>query len=406
LEITRYIAFRYLISKKSRTVVNIISRVALLGMIVGTMALLVVLSVFNGFDVLIKSFFSVFDPPLKITAAEGKSFYPEQYSFDKVIHHPEVAHYAEEVEEIAHLRFEDRQFIARVKGVNKEYFKVCKVDSVLYDGKILLDDEQYPYTVIGSGVAYNLGANVNFIRPVFISVPRKGQNINPLGNPFRQKYFYLSGVYAVGQQEVDDQYALVSIERARELLDLDKQVTAIVLDVKKESKVKQVQKEIQALLGDDFVVENRYQQHESYYRVARSERFFIYLIFAFILIIASFNLAGSIAMQIIDKRKDIHILLSFGATRNQISRIFFFEGWLISVVGAITGVLLGMLVCLGQQKLGWLKMPGGFAVDHYPVDLRIGSVFLVMFTVMAIGAFISWIPLRFMPKKFFEISQE
>ncbi len=378
----------------------------MLGMIVGTMALLVVLSVFNGFDGLIKSFFSVFDPPLKITAAEGKSFSPDSSLFDQVFHHSEVANYAEEVEEVAHLRFEDRQFIARVKGVDEDYFKVCRVDSVMYDGKIITDDEEYPYTVLGSGVAYNLGATVNFVRPVFISVPRKGQNINPLNNPFRQKYFYLSGIYAVGQQEVDDQYALVSIDRARELLDLEDQVTAIVLNVKNESRVKQVQEEIKAILGDGFVVENRYQQHESYYRVARSERFFIYLIFAFILIIASFNLAGSLAMQIIDKRKDIHILLSFGTSSKQISRIFFFEGWLISVVGAVAGVILGILVCLGQERFGWLKMPGGFAVDHYPVDLRVESILLVMFTVVAIGAFISWIPLRFMPKKFFEISQE
>jgi len=386
--------------------VNIISRVALLGMIVGTMALLVVLSVFNGFDVLIKSFFSVFDPPIKITAAEGKSFSPELFPFDQVFNHPEVANYAEEVEEIAHLRFEDRQFIARVKGVDNNYLKICRVDSVMYDGKIIFEDGDYPYTVLGNGVAYNLGATVNFVRPVFISVPRKGQNSNPLSNPFRQKYFYLSGIYAVGQQEVDDQYALVSIDRARELLDLDDQVTAIVLDVKNENQVKQVQKEIQSILGEGFIVENRYQQHESYYRVAKSERFFIFLTFAFILIIASFNLAGSIAMQIIDKRKDIHILLSFGATRKQISRIFFFEGWLISVVGAVAGVIIGILVCLGQQHFGWLKMPGGFAVDHYPVDLRIGSILMVFLTVVAIGAFISWIPIRFMPKKFFEISQE
>lgn len=385
---------------------NIISRVALLGMIVGTMALLVVLSVFNGFDVLIKSFFSVFDPPIKITAAEGKSFSPELFPFDQVFNHPEVANYAEEVEEIAHLRFEDRQFIARVKGVDNNYLKICRVDSVMYDGKIIFEDGDYPYTVLGNGVAYNLGATVNFVRPVFISVPRKGQNSNPLSNPFRQKYFYLSGIYAVGQQEVDDQYALVSIDRARELLDLDDQVTAIVLDVKNENQVKQVQKEIQSILGEGFIVENRYQQHESYYRVAKSERFFIFLTFAFILIIASFNLAGSIAMQIIDKRKDIHILLSFGATRKQISRIFFFEGWLISVVGAVAGVIIGILVCLGQQHFGWLKMPGGFAVDHYPVDLRIGSILMVFLTVVAIGAFISWIPIRFMPKKFFEISQE
>lgn len=403
----RYIAARYLLSKKSRNVVNIISRVALIGIMVGTMALTIVLSVFNGFDDLIQSFFSVFDPELKITAAEGKYFTPQGAAFDSIRNHPDVAYFADEVEEIAHLRFEDHQYIANIKGVDDRYIEMSRIDSFIYDGKMKLADNSNYYTVIGHGVAYNLGIAVNFVRPIYISVPKKGETFNSLSNPFRQKYLFLSGVYSVGQQEVDDKYAIISIDVARELLDLDKnEVTAVALKLRSNSNVKSVQKELKQILGDTYIIENRYQQHESYYRVAESERLFIFITFAFILIIASFNLAGSLSMQIIDKKKDIHILQSFGATRKQISQIFFFEGCLVSVIGTLAGIVLGVIICIGQQQFGWIKMPGGFAVTSYPVSIRLSSLLIIAITVLIIGAFISWLPIKFMPKKFFEISQD
>lgn len=405
MEISRHIAFRYLLSKKSKTVVNIISRVALLGMMVGTIALVIVLSVFNGFDELIKSFFSVFDSELKISAAEGKYFDPRSERFDSIKKHPDVVDYSEELEEIALLQYEDRQFIARIKGVDDRYIRVCPVDSVIYDGHMLLHDDNLYYAVLGRGVAYNLGATANLIKPVGISVPKKRSHHYALSNPFRQKYLYVSGIYVVGQQEVDDQYALVSLDVARELLGLEHEVSALSLRLKKGSRVSQVQKELSQILGSDYVVQNRYEQHESYYRVAEVERFFIFLIFVFILIIASFNLIGSIAMQIIDKKRDIQILLSFGVTKQQINRIFFLEGCFVSLFGALAGIILGILVCMGQQKFGWLQMPGGFAVEAYPVDIRAGSLVLIIFTVLAVGTVLSWLPVRFMPRKFFDISQ-
>ncbi len=406
MEFTRYIASRYLFSKKSKNVVNIIAYIALLGMIVGTMALVVVLSVFNGFDLLIKSFFSVFDPELKVTSVEGKYFDPHSEAFEKVKNHPDLAYFSEVVEEIAHLRFEDRQFIAKIKGIDDEYLRMNHIDSVVYDGRFLLADENFFYTVIGRGVAYNLGAAVNFVRPIFISVPRKGQSHSSFSTPFRQKYLSLSGIYSVGQQEIDDQYALVSIDVARELLDLEKDVSHIALGLREGANIKRVQQDIKDILGSQFRIENRYEQHESYYRVAKSERFFIFLIFSFILFIASFNLAGSVAMQIIDKRKDIHIMLSFGATKRIINRIFWQEGFLLSVLGATIGLTLGIAICFGQMHYGWIKMPGGFAVDYYPVDIRVSSLVFIGVTVLFIGALVSWLPVKLMPKKFFEISQD
>jgi lipoprotein-releasing system permease protein len=386
--------------------VNIISGVALVGVIVGTTALVVVLSIFNGFDLLIKSFFSVFDSEIKITAAEGKQFDPNNEVFQSVKKDPSVIYFCDVVEEIAHFRFEDRQQIAYIKGVDDEYLKMSRLDSFMYDGKPILNDSNFNYTILGRGLAYSLGASANRVKPVYISVPKKGRSSNSLVNPFRQKYAFLSGIYSVNSQEVDDKYALIPLGMARELLEMNGTVTSVELGLKPGTDVKKFQKNLQKLVGNQFKIQNRYQQHESYYKVAKSERFFIYLTLSFILMIASFNLASSIAMLILDKRKDINILISLGLTRKKLAFIFLFEGWLISVIGATTGLVLGILICLGQMHYGWLKFPGNFAVEYYPVDLRIGSLIIIVITVLVIGVGASWLPVRFLPERFFQLREE
>lgn len=386
--------------------VNIISAIALLGVVVGTTALVVVLSIFNGFDVLIKSFFGVFDPEIKITTVEGKNFDPNGTNLLQIKNRHDVIHYCEVVEEIAHFRFEERQQIAYIKGVDDEYLKMSHLDSFIYDGKLKLHDDQFNYTVLGHGLAYNLGAAANFVHPVYISVPKKGLSSNNLINPFRQKSVFMAGVYSVGQQEVDDAYALIPLSLARELLEIEGKVTSIELALKPGTDINKFQREIKKLLGKDYKVQNRYQQHESYYKVAESERFFIYITLSFILVIASFNLASSIAMLILDKRKDINILVSMGLTRKKLSLIFLFEGWLVSSVGAVIGLVIGVLICLGQMQFGWLKFPGNFAVDYYPVDLRIWSLVIILITVLVIGGAASWLPVRFLPNRFFQLRDE
>jgi lipoprotein-releasing system permease protein len=387
-------------------VVNIISAVALVGVVVGTMALVVVLSIFNGFDVLIQSFFSVFDPQVKITSVEGKNFDPNTTTFQAIRKNDNVVHFCEVVEEIALFRFEGRQQIAYIKGVDDDYIRMCSLDSFLYDGKIKLKDDQFNYTVLGEGLAQNLGARANLVHPVYISVPKKGKSSNSLVNPFRQQYVYMSGIYAIGQQEVDEKFALIPLSMARELLELGGKVTSVELGLKPGTDINKFQRELKKMLGDGFKVQNRYQQHESYYKVTKSERFFTYLILCFILVIASFNLASSIAMLILDKRKDINILISMGLTRKKLSWIFLFEGWLVSAVGAVAGVFLGVLICLGQQYFGWLKFPGNFAVEYYPVDLRVSSLIIIVITVLVIGGAMSWLPVRFLPERFFQLREE
>ncbi|MBP7508980.1 MAG: ABC transporter permease, partial [Prolixibacteraceae bacterium] len=230
--------------------------------------------------------------------------------------------------------------------------------------------------------------------------------INILSNPFNQEYFFLSGVYSVNQQEVDDMYALISIEKARELLEMGNNVTAIEMKLKEGTDIKKFQKGTQKLLGDKYKVLNRYQQHEDYYKVTESERFFIFLILTFILIIASFNLVSSIAMLIIDKKKDINILIGLGLTKKELGRIFLYEGILVSFVGAITGIIAGVLLCLGQIHFGWLKFPGSFSVENYPVDIRFGNLVLIFITVIIIGAVASWLPVKFLPQRFFQLRED
>lgn len=386
--------------------VNIISGIAMLGVIVGTTALVVVLSIFNGFDILIKSFFSYFDSEIKITAIEGKNFDANTEAFEKIKNDKSVIHYCEVVEEIALFRFEDRQFIANIKGIDEDYIEMANIEEIMYDGELMLNDGNFDYTIIGRGLAYNLGASVRFVRPIHISVPRKGRSSTMLLNPFRQQNLFLSGIYSVGQIEVDDQFALIPLNIARNLLDIGQNVTSIELGLAPNANKERSQRRIQQILGNNFKVENRYQQHESYYKIAKSERFFIFLILSFILVIASFNLASSIAMLILDKKKDINILVSLGLTRKKIGMIFLYEGWLVSSIGAVVGLVLGILLSLGQMHFGWLKIPGSFVIDHYPVEIKIPSLILIIFTVLIIGAVASWLPVKFLPQRFFEINEE
>jgi len=376
----------------------------MVGVVVGTMALVIVLSVFNGFDVLIKSFFSVFDPEIKITAAEGKQFDASGDVFQKIKNDKSVIHYCEAVEEIALFRFENRQFIANIKGVSDEYLDMISIQDHMYNGKVLLKDDNFDYAVIGRGLAFNLGASADFAQ-LYISVPKKGKTVSIL-NPFNQENILISGIYEVKQQDVDDKYAIIPIDLARNLLEMDNTVTSVELALNKETDEKKFQKQLKKMLGPAYKVETRYQQHESYYKVAKSEKFFIFLTLSFIVIIACFNLASSIAMLMLDKKKDIHILNSLGLTRKKIGSIFMLQGVLVAFIGEAIGLVLGVLVCLGQTHFGWLKFPGSFAIEIYPVELRVASLVIIAITVFVIGIAASWLPVKLLPQKYYQLNEE
>ena len=397
-----YIARRYLFAKKTQNAINIISGISVFGVAVGTMALIVILSVFNGFDELIKSLYSSFDPEIKITPAEGKVFSPTSSSFETIRNMEGVLHFSEVLEENALLRYGDRQYIATVKGVDEQFVHVTGIDSMIVDGEFSLMAKNRPYAVVGQGVAYYLGVGLNFLNPINIYIIKRSGNISI--NPERainKKFIFPSGIFSI-EQEHNSKYIIVPLQFARELLHYQDEVTAIEISLDPEADKEYVQQEMRSVLGNDFLVRNRNEQNELFYRIMKSEKWAIFFILTFILIIASFNIVGSLTMLILDKKEDILTLRSLGATNKLIRRIFLMEGWLISVLGAIIGLVFGSLIAWLQAEYGLIKLnsSGSFIIDAYPVVYHFMDVVKIFVTVLLIGLLAAWFPVRYISKKF------
>jgi len=399
-----YIARRYLISKKSVNVINIISGISIAGVTVGTFALIVILSVFNGLDTSIKTLFSSFDPDIKISAAKGKSFELKDGDFDGIKKLSGIVSVTPVIEEDAMLRYGDREYFATIKGVPVNYSETSGLDtSCITSGRFLLEAKQIPYAVVGQGVAYYLSVGLNFTDPVHIYTLKKGVNGRPsLSNAFNHSTIYASGVFA-NQQEIDSKYVMVPFAYAQELFQMGTRVSAVELGLKKGISGESVQPEIRRILGEKFVVKTQFEQHELFYRVMKSEKWAIFIILGFILVIASFNILGSLSMLIIDKTADIAILQSMGANQKMIRTIFLFEGWMISLAGAVFGLILGILICWIQIKYGILKIPGNegsFIFSSYPVEIRMGDLAAIFLLVTGIGFLAAWYPIRFISGKY------
>jgi lipoprotein-releasing system permease protein len=397
-------ARRYLISKKSVNVINIISGISISGVTVGTFALIVILSVFNGLDTSIKTLFSSFDPDIKITAAKGKSFEMDEGNFNAIRQISGISTLTPVIEENALLGYGDRKYFATIKGVPANYSEVSGLDtSCITSGRFLLEAKQIPYAVVGQGVAYYLSVGLNFTDPVHIYTLKKGVNGRPsLANSFNHSTIYASGIFA-NQQEIDSKYVLVPFGYAQELFQMGTRVSSVELGLKEGVSGESVQPEIRRILGGNFVVKTQFEQHELFYRVMKSEKWAIFIILGFILIIASFNILGSLSMLIIDKKADIAILQSMGANQKLIRTIFLFEGWMISLAGAVFGLILGILICWIQIKYGILKIPGNegsFIFSSYPVEIRIGDLTAIFLLVSGIGFLAAWYPIRFISGKY------
>ncbi|HDJ32814.1 MAG TPA: ABC transporter permease, partial [Bacteroidetes bacterium] len=351
--------------------INIISGISLVGVTVGTMALIVVLSVFNGFDNLVRSLFNAFDPDIRITLTEGKTFPADDPRLEKIREHPGVLYAADVLEENALLKYGEKQYIATVKGVSDEFLKMSGIDSMIIDGKFILWDRNMPCAVIGQGIGIYLSVGLNFITPIQVYVPRRTGNIslNP-EQAFNRNYIFPSGIFAI-QQDFDSRYIIVPIEFIRNLLEYENEITSLELKLNPAFSETAVQNELAALAGEKYKVQNRFQQQELLYRIMRSEKWAIFMILAFILLVASFNIIGSLTMLILDKKKDIAILQSLGTEMSRIRKIFFIEGWLISAGGATVGLILGGIICWIQQTFGLIRLKGSgsFVVDTYPVDM-------------------------------------
>jgi lipoprotein-releasing system permease protein len=391
-----------LFSKKKQNIINIISAISVTGIIVGTMALVIVLSVFNGFNNLIESLFSNFDPDLKITVAKGKMFSPADHDFTEIKNMPGVIYYAEVLEEVALLKYNNQQYVATVKGVPPSFAEYTNIDTLMIDGAFMLTEEGINYAVVGQGVAYNLGLGLSFVDPIRIFVPKKGsQAAVNLSRSLNFDYIFPSGVFSV-LEEIDSKYIIVPYKFAADLFESENLVSAIELGIDPKVNARKLQNEIQALLGDSFQVKNKYQQHDLIYKTMRSEKWAAYLILVFILIVASFNMLGSLSMLIIDKKEDLFILRGMGADSKLIRRIFLYEGWLITFFGAVLGSLLGMFIVWLQIRFEIVSLPGtgSFIISAYPVQIILSDILYILGIVLAIGFAASWYPVRFISHRF------
>jgi len=402
VKLSLYIAKRYLFAKKSRNAINVISSISVAGVTVGTMALIIVLSVFNGLETLVRSIFNTFDPDLKITSVEGKTFVPDTAALSLLSNINGVACYSLCVEENALLRYGDKQYVASIKGVDGNYAQVTGIDSSMWDGEFILrSDKGRPFAIPGIGIANFLGMRVNFITPLVIYVPRRtGAAELTAEDAFVRNYIFPSGIYQV-EQEYDSKYVFIPIGFARELLEFGSEVTSLEIKFEAGSSESQIQKDVTRLFGEGFIVRNKYEQQEIFYKVMRSERLAIFFILTLILIIASFSIIGSLTMLIIEKERDIEILRSLGADNMLIRKIFIIEGWLISIIGAIAGILLGFLICWIQQRFGLVRLQSDTLIlDAYPVVMKIKDFLIVPATVLLIGFWAAWYPVRFLTKKY------
>jgi lipoprotein-releasing system permease protein len=391
-----YIARRYLVSKKSHNIINIISGVSVAGVTIGTMALIIVLSVFNGFEKLVVSLFNAFNPDILITAREGKTFDSLSIPEERIRKIPGVVHLAEVVEENALLKYKDKQYIVTLKGVGNDYARMSRLDTMMAEGTFVLQDGDKNFAVLGYGVAYYIGANLNdYLNPLVIYVPRRTVSFaGGMENAFNSEVIFPSGFFSV-QQDFDNKYVLLPLRFVRKLMDYHSELTGLEIGLAQGADSRKIQKDILHLVGEKFLVRNRFQQQALLYKIMRSEKWAIFLILTFILLIATFNVIGSLSMLILDKKRDIAVLQCLGATQRRMKRIFFTEGWMISLIGALAGLLLGAVVCLLQMKFGFVKLgseDSTFVVSAYPVHMEAIDFIFVFLTVMAIGIGATWYP--------------
>lgn len=404
MKLSIYIAKRYLFAKKSRNAINIISTVSVAGVAVGTMALIIILSVFNGLEKMVSGIFNTFDPDIKITIVEGKSFIADTSQLSLLAETEGVLCYSLTLEENALLKYGDRQYIATIKGVDDNYASVTSIDSSMWEGDFNLKaGNGRQYAIPGLGVATSLGMRINFIEPLNIILPRNtGTTSMNAEDALKSRFIFPSGIFEV-EKEYDSKYVYVPLEFARELTEIYEGVSSIEIKFTEDADPRSVQRNITKIFGKSYNVQNRYEQQEIFYKVMRSERLAIFFILTLILIIASFNIIGSLTMLIIEKERDIEILKSLGADNNLIKKIFIFEGWLISIIGAIAGIILGFLICWLQQTFGLVKLQSdSLIMNAYPVVMKIKDFIIVPATVLLIGYWAAWYPVRYLTKKFLD----
>ena len=396
-----YIARRYLFSKKSTNAINVISMISMAGVVVATMALIIVLSVFNGFHDLVATFFTQFDPQLKVVPVEGKDAPSDDPVLTEIRQQPEVDVATESVEEMALAIYEGHQAMVTVKGVDDNFTELTHINEIVYgDGEFQLHAADLEYGTLGIRLAQELGTGARFGNYLHVYAPRREGQLD-LSNP--QDGFVVDSlispgvVFATRQGKYDKSYILAPIGFARRLFEQQGMLTSLELRLKAGSDLEAVKKRMRSIANGKYKVLDRFEQQADTFKIMQIEKFIAYIFLTFILIVACFNIIGSLSMLIIDKREDVVTLWNLGANDRQISSIFLFEGRLIVAIGAIVGVALGLLLCWLQQRFGLVGMGGSsgmFVVNAYPVSVHYQDVLLVFFTVLVVGSVAVWYPVQ------------
>ena len=393
-----FIAGRYLFAKKSHNVINIISAISAIGMAIGTAALIIILSVYNGFDELVKSTLSNVEPDILVVPAKGKVFIPEGEAFEKLPSVAGVKECYQVLEENVFIDYEDHQGVAKAKGVDEAYEKESPLIGHMTLGEFSLHKGDLPQMVVGAGLAYKMGMNPAFLASATIYFPARDRNFS-LANPaasIESVSMRPSGIFTVNQQ-VDEELLILPLEEMRGLLGYEDEVSGIeirLVDGASSKALTQAIKDIKKILGPDFKVLDRFRQNTSLYKMMRYEKAAIYLILIFIIIIIAFNIFGSLTMLIIEKQDDIETFRSLGATDKLLRKTFTLEGWLISLLGLAAGLAIGTAFALLQQRFGFIKMPGNFLVSAYPVILQWNDVLVTVAGVALIGYLIALLPVK------------
>ena len=398
-----FIAWRYLFSRKSHHAINIISGISACGVMVATLAMVCTLSVFNGFQGLVSDLFTDFDPQLKVSLAEGRTISANDPALVKLQKHSDVAVMTKCLEDQALVVRGGKQMVVTIKGVDDSFFRQTRITHILYpetDEVPVLHADVLEYGLLGIQLAGQLGLSADFDTPLQVYAPKRGERVNlsnPMGSFNANELLSPGEVFVVKQAKYDAHYIITSLGFARELFDQPGRVSQVEIRLKDDVNLSRAQKDISRLLGSRFVVQNRYEQQEDVFRIMKIEKLIAYLFLTFILLVASFNIVGSLSMLMIDKEKDIQTLCNLGAAPKDVRRIFILEGNLISLLGAIIGILLGVALCWAQQQYGIITMgqsEGAFIVESYPVVVKWEDLVLILLTVVLVSALVVWFPVR------------
>ena len=394
-----HIAWRYLFSKKGHNAINIVTGISAAAVAVVTAAMICVLSVMNGFGTLVEQMFSEFDPVLLVVPADGQTLRTDTAPIASLYAREDIEAVSMQLEQTALIRYKDHQTPARVMGVDSLFTQTAHIDSIITDGFYSVWDGAFDRVVMGRGLAAQIGMNAHFTGALHLYAPQRTGRINMMRPDLslRHEHAFIAGTFAVNQVDYDDQLLLVSLPLAQRLFDYDEYTaSALRITPKRAQDTDRIQTELVKLLGPGYKVLNRYEQQANFFNILRIEKLLTILLLVFILLIASFNIIGSLSMLIIDKREDIQILSHLGADESTIRRVFLIEGWFISSLGALSGLIAGVLLCLGQQYFGWLKLGSGaeYVISAYPVQVQMWDIVLVAVIVLTLGFVAALYPSR------------